>query len=162
MDILLIEDDELDAFHTKRMVAKVVENVTIVRARTGDEAIDLAMSRRKPFDFVLLDHFLVNECGVNLVRPLRGAWATEHCPIVMLTGAHLDAVRTSALVNELSAFLTKPISTQRVTEILVERKLYWRIEDFPLNLDNYRKAIADSDSFLGAATLKRQIQNEVP
>ncbi|MGZ2260006.1 response regulator [Roseobacter sp. A03A-229] len=142
MRVLLIEDNDLDAFVTERALRSVVHDIEIARSVCAETALESARCTDLAFDFVLLDQNLSGTKGTDLVVPLRREVSTAKCPVIMLTGDHSDDTRIQALKHGATAFLSKPIDSRRFTDLFIERKLYWDIHDLPRNLERYKAAVA--------------------
>jgi CheY-like chemotaxis protein/HPt (histidine-containing phosphotransfer) domain-containing protein len=100
--VLVVEDQEDD----RRLVEKMLQRLglTVVCARSGAEALDLAADR---FDVVLMDVEMPEPDGLEVTRRLRAAGVAV--PIVALTAAALAGDRERCLQAGCTAYVPKPI-----------------------------------------------------
>ncbi|NNL85965.1 MAG: EAL domain-containing protein [Myxococcales bacterium] len=82
----------------------------IVEAESGEEALELAMSRLP--DFVLLDVNLPGRDGFSICRELRRVPALSQIPIVVITGASEEEVIDRAFTAGATDFVHKPLDWQ--------------------------------------------------
>lgn len=110
---ILIADDE---HHIRLVVAQRLREAgfTVVEARDGEEALDLALS--SPPDLVITDFQMPLLSGVELCMALRARKATAQIPAIMLT-ARGHAVKPDNLSQtNIKEVVSKPFS---VRELLV-------------------------------------------
>jgi CheY-like chemotaxis protein len=74
-------------------------------------------SEREP-DLVLLDLGLPDIPGLEVARRIKAAPRTRAIPVVALTGRDDDADREALLAAGCSAYLLKPIDTQKLIQSL--------------------------------------------
>lgn len=110
--ILLAEDNPLNALIARTALTRA--GAVVETASDGEEAI--AAARRGDFDVYLLDVRMPVIDGLAAARRIR----TLHpaAPIVALTADTGEEERAAALAAGMDAFLTKPISAQRLSEEL--------------------------------------------
>ena len=110
--ILLAEDNPLNALIARTALTRA--GAVVETAADGEEAI--AAARRGDFDVYLLDVRMPVIDGLAAARRIR----TLHpaAPIVALTADTGEEERAAALAAGMDAFLTKPISAQRLSEEL--------------------------------------------
>jgi DNA-binding response OmpR family regulator len=119
--VLAADDDEdilaLVAFRLER------SGYTVIQARDGQEALDLALSE-KP-DLAVLDVMMPKVDGVELTRRLRAHDATSQMPIILLTARAQDADVQQGFEAGADDYIRKPFSPQelraRVQAILGRR-----------------------------------------
>lgn len=139
MKIYLIEDDEFDAMHIANTIKHLLPSAKVISATTTEDARKLLERDmgREP-DAVIVDHHLPGEDGAEFVRQLRKDRLAGSAMIVMLTSDASDRTRAEALASDFDAFLTKPVETRRLKDILTRRRPFWEKNDLPGNLDLYR------------------------
>jgi CheY-like chemotaxis protein len=102
---VLIVDDE----RPNRELLQIMlgPGLTVATAATGEEA--LAIAAREPPDLILLDVMMPGLDGYQVTAALKGAAATRHIPIILLTG--LDDRRAEARGRAAGAdeFLIRPV-----------------------------------------------------
>jgi CheY-like chemotaxis protein len=101
--VLVVDDDPLMRKAAQRCLAPLA--VEVVDASTAAEALARAAERR--FDLVLLDLNLVPDCGLDVLKALRGS-ALPPLTVVMMSGAWTDGARQKALDLGAAAAWDKP------------------------------------------------------
>ncbi|MFC1655855.1 response regulator [Patescibacteria group bacterium] len=81
--VLLVEDDSVNQLVAVRMLEKL--DCTVVIANNGQEAVDIALSGDKEFDFILMDIIMPVMSGFKATRYLRENGVTT--PIIAHTSA---------------------------------------------------------------------------
>ena len=108
--VLAADDDEdvlaLVAFRLER------SGYTVVQARDGQEALELALSR-KP-DLAVLDVMMPKLDGFELTRRLRAEEATSRMPIILLTARAQDADVQQGFDAGADDYIRKPFSPQEL------------------------------------------------
>lgn len=112
MRILLVDDDE-DIRFLGGVVASRTEGITVTTAESGEEGLRLARSGSP--DVILLDVFLGDMEGREVLEHLRREESTRGIPVVFLTGASGGA-RSELLGLGALGVISKPLQP----EILVE------------------------------------------
>lgn len=109
MATVLVVDDEPQVLHALRRALEG-EGDKVLTAATGTQAVDLAASQ--PPDLVVLDLWLPDIDGVEVVRRLRG-WLDV--PILILSGDADEERKVSALDSGADDFLPKPFGFSELT-----------------------------------------------
>ncbi|MFI5866287.1 response regulator [Streptomyces sp. NPDC051546] len=105
-DVLVVDDDVRVARINAAYVARVPGFRVSARAHSAAEALALLDSR--PVDLILLDHYLPDENGLDLVRRLRERG--HHTDVIMVTAARdLATVQTAMRLGALQ-YLVKPFT----------------------------------------------------
>jgi len=104
--LVLIADDEPDI---RRFLRMQLEDVDVIEASDGAEALELARLRRP--QLALLDHMMSEMDGVEVCRKIRENHATRGVAVIILTARADEQTKLSALEAGASDFLTKPFSS---------------------------------------------------
>jgi len=106
LHVLLVEDDEADAYLVRRALAKNPWVADVVIAGDGIEALELLDKRRVAPDLAIVDLHMPRKDGLALLKEF--ATRSVHFPFVVLTSskASKDAVR--AAKRGAVEFITKP------------------------------------------------------
>lgn len=112
--VLLVEDSEAirDAF----TILLEDAGYTVLGAGTGAEALALAGAHVP--DLMLLDMGLPDMTGLDVVRQVKAAPATAGIAVVAVTGRDEDADRRACLAAGCTAYLVKPVNTQKLVRDL--------------------------------------------
>ncbi|MCW1926483.1 ATP-binding protein [Luteolibacter arcticus] len=143
--LVLVADDEPDM---RRFLVMQLDNVDVVEARDGAEA--LALAKQHVPVLALIDHMMPEMDGVEVCRAIRENHATREMPIIMLTARADEQTKLQALDAGASDFLTKPFSS---TELVLRLRNQ-------LAMAAIRRELADLNRELGAAMEKLK-ENEV-
>ena len=92
----------------------------VVTAGNGKEAISQLTER--DFDLAIIDIAMPDMDGITLLEKLRKEPGQPTLPIIMLTASALDEDRLRAQVAGATDFLTKPISSWELLDV-VQRQL---------------------------------------
>lgn len=104
--LVLIADDEPDI---RRFLRMQLEDVDVIEASDGAEALELARLRRP--QLALLDHMMPELDGVEVCKRIRADHVTRGIAVIMLTARADEQTKLSALEAGANDFLTKPFST---------------------------------------------------
>jgi signal transduction histidine kinase len=143
--LVLVADDEPDM---RRFLVMQLENVDVVEARDGAEA--LALAKQHVPVLALIDHMMPEMDGVEVCRAIRENHATREMPIIMLTARADEQTKLQALDAGASDFLTKPFSSSELVLRLRNQLIMAAI----------RRELADLNRELAAAMEKLK-ENEV-
>jgi CheY-like chemotaxis protein/HPt (histidine-containing phosphotransfer) domain-containing protein len=114
-NILVVDDNE-----TNRRILEIRTSRWGMRvASFADPREALAMVQKGTrFDLAILDMQMPNLDGVELAREIRKLMTREQLPLVMLTslGRHPDP----SMGDLFSAYLTKPVKTQQLQQVLID------------------------------------------
>jgi CheY-like chemotaxis protein len=124
--VLLVEDDPLSAFNTKRALRQVEEIADVTVAIDGRDALDRL--RSGAFDGELLvivtDLSMPRMSGLELAKAIGGEAALERLPIVVLTTSTDDAERQAALALNVSGFFVKSYAGTHLGEVVAWLREY--------------------------------------
>jgi signal transduction histidine kinase len=143
--LVLIADDEPDI---RRFLRMQMENVDVIEACDGAEALELARLRRP--QLALLDHMMPEMDGVEVCKGIRENHITRGIAVIILTARADEQTKLSALQAGANDFLTKPFSTA---------ELALRLEN-QIAMARIRREMADLNTELHSA-LEQIKENEV-
>lgn len=112
--ILMVEDSI-----TSRKVLSTLFNrhgYHTLEAASGVEAVEIAKKNRP--DIILLDVMLPDTNGHELLERLHALDHLSKVPVIMLTGRHDAKDKMKGLQGGVSEYLTKPVSPQRLIEVI--------------------------------------------
>ncbi|MGL5020188.1 MAG: ATP-binding protein [Luteolibacter sp.] len=108
--LVLIADDEPDI---RRFLRMQLENVDVIEASDGAEALELVRLRRP--QLALIDHMMPEMDGIDVCREIRENPATRGVAVIILTARADESTKLRALEAGANDFLTKPFSTVELT-----------------------------------------------
>jgi CheY-like chemotaxis protein len=107
LQVLLVEDDEADAYLIRRALAANTKVSDVVLAEDGEEALDLVDRRRVLPDLALIDLRMPRKDGLALLKDLAARpLATFPCAMLTSSKSTKDALR--ATTRGAVKFITKP------------------------------------------------------
>lgn len=114
--VLLVDDDENDAFFFRRMAGKLPFPVEVFHVRDATEASvflkrELHFSQAPVPDLVFTDLTLGTETGLDLLRWLRVHPRLRGLPVIILSGSDNPKLRAEAERLGIQGFMTKPTTT---------------------------------------------------
>ncbi len=131
MEILLVEDNLLDARLVYHVLAKgnFVHRLTLLR--NGAEAVEFVLrtglyARAPRPDLVLLDLRLPGADGLELLGVLKADDELRMIPVVIMTGSDSDEDLQECLQYGVEHYITKPINLEKFFSIIKELRQYWR------------------------------------
>ena len=137
--ILLVDDNADDCTRVHRLLRGLTRNYEISDCASGAEALAILRRGDVHFDCMLLDQYLSDMEGIELLNRLRGAGGQVPLPITMLTGHGNDAAAAYALELGAEDYLLK----DEVTAHGLARSIENVIEKFEIRreLEGQRAAI---------------------
>jgi len=112
-NILIVEDDETNAYLLKAYLAKT--KATIIEVRNGKQAVELCASNLT-IDLVLMDIRLPEMNGYKATKLIKSA--NQKLPVIAQTAYALETDVHCAFEAGCDDFLAKPISQQELFSVL--------------------------------------------
>ncbi len=114
---VLIIDDDTDF---RRLIGAVLEGSgwRVLLAEDGASGIELA--RKHVPQAVICDLMMPRVNGFQVCRALRQTEALRRCRIIVVSGKRFDTDRKEALDAGADAFATKPVTSQKIIDLLAE------------------------------------------
>ncbi|OED48883.1 response regulator [Leisingera sp. S232] len=131
MNILLIEDNDVDALILERMLKKHSPSATLVRACDGQEALELLTTERgrdlpRPF-FILLDINMPRMNGHEFLDELRAREEISDNIVYMFTTSDSPHDITRAYHRNISSYIVKPSSSAGTKKVLNALQEMWDV-----------------------------------
>ncbi|MDB5433311.1 MAG: response regulator receiver protein [Caulobacter sp.] len=117
LQVLLVEDDDADAYLIERALAGNPRVGAIIRARDGVEALELVDARRMKPDLAIIDLHMPRKDGFALLSELAARVVVEF-PSVILTSSKRGADALRSRKRGATLFVTKPNSLEKLTAAL--------------------------------------------
>jgi CheY-like chemotaxis protein len=117
LNILMVEDDEADAYLIERALRSNPRVGEIVHVRDGVEAVELIDRRQFRPDLALVDLQMPRKDGFNLLLEL-GLRVTVDFPAVVLSTSRSGADHVRASRCGAAHFVSKPNSLEKMTRAL--------------------------------------------
>lgn len=91
----------------------------VITAASGQVALEKL--QEQPFDLAIVDIAMPDMDGISLLVQLRSQTQYKDLPVIMLTASVLDDDRMRALREGATAFLTKPISSWELLDVVKQQ-----------------------------------------
>lgn len=133
LSILLVEDNEIDAEITKRVIAKSGIAVSVQVARDGEEALEILLQppggggRRERPRLVLLDLRLPGIDGWEILRRIKQHAELCVIPVAVLTGVRDNRLMMECLELGGNMYFVKPITESEAANLLPAISKYWGV-----------------------------------
>jgi CheY-like chemotaxis protein len=130
MEIVLIEDSLLDARLTIAALQKGDLRHRLTLLRDGQEGLEF-LTRHGKFaqaprpDLILLDLLLPHKDGLEILDAIKQDRALKEIPIVILTAADDEALKTKCELFHVQHFLRKPVNFDAFLEVIRQLKSHW-------------------------------------
>lgn len=116
-NVLVVDDNEANLKVAKGLMGQYKLNVRT--CTSGKAALDI-LETDKSFDILFIDHMMPEMDGVELTKILRSSNDDylKYVPIIALTANAIKGVSEMFLANGFTEYLSKPIDTERLGEVL--------------------------------------------
>ncbi|WP_421786881.1 response regulator [Hyphobacterium sp.] len=125
MRVLIVDDDDGDVLIMKNCLHGNDNNVEILRAYDGGDALAILSSDDDAPDLVLLDLNMPGVDGHETLKEIRRMPAHEVTPVVVFTTSSSSKDIVMAYRNRANAYVQKPGSLARFRETMGDIKAFW-------------------------------------
>ena len=133
MNILLVEDNTLDAMMIERALSKIVPDAVLLHAEDGIAALELINSGKAPSPFfVLLDINMPRMNGHEFLRELRTASDASDSVVFMFTTSDSEKDIAKAYRERVNGYIVKPHNREDMKSIFSTLQGFWSICEPPL------------------------------
>lgn len=141
VDILLVEDNPLDAELITRAIRKQNIGNPLFLLEDGAEALDFIFSRGAYKDrdasarpkVILLDLKLPKVSGLEVLKAIKTDEHTRNIPVVVVTSSREDPDIKAAYALGANSYVVKPVSSDAFVEGMKNVGLYWLLVNQPPN-----------------------------
>lgn len=134
IQILLVDDDEIDAMNVRRAFKRNNIANPLYIARDGIEALAMlrdtgpaAIPRERRL--VLLDLNMPRMNGLEFLRELRQDTELRHITVVVLTTSDDERDRVEAYQLNVAGYILKPVTFIAFVEAMATLNTYWTISE---------------------------------
>ena len=126
-EVLVVDDTPMNLMVFKSLLKQT--GVKIDTAACGDEG--LAYMAGKKYDIIFLDHMMPEKDGIETLHELRGKSNDPNVetPVICLTANAISGAREQYLAEGFNDYLTKPIDSAKLEEMLLEYLPKYKIHD---------------------------------
>lgn len=140
IDVLLVEDNPMDAELMIRSLRKNNVSNPIHHAEDGAEALDFLFCRgaygdrrfERPPKIVLLDLKLPKISGLEVLRQVKQDDRTKHIPVIIVTSSREDPDIKTAYMLGANSYVVKPVDFDAFVETMKNLGNYWLSVNVPV------------------------------
>ena len=141
LDVLLVDDDEEDAFLTRELLSEATGvRCTVEWVRGADEAVDRLAANGH--DVCLLDYQLGGATGLEVLKAAREKGS--RVPVVMLTGTGSRAIDIEAMESGVREYLVKGETDAQLLERTLRYAITHEAQERALEQQNERLTELDT------------------
>ncbi len=131
-EVLLVEDDFVDAQTVRRAVKDLNLAYNIVHRKNGQEALDyLAEENVKYPHFILLDINMPVMNGIEFLEARKKIDIVNTIPVIVLTTSQYETDRLTCFQSNISGYMVKPVDYQDFIEVVKAIDQYWTLSEYP-------------------------------
>jgi CheY-like chemotaxis protein len=133
LNVLLVEDDEIDAMNVRRAFHKNRIANPLYFAGDGIEALEVLRAGQVPEErrLILLDLNMPRMNGLEFLRELRSDPRLRAATVVVLTTSDDDRDRVEAYNLNVAGYILKPVTFENFSEAMATLNKYWTLVEFP-------------------------------
>jgi len=105
MNILIVDDDQVDRIHIKRMMRRIDSENSITEVEDVDSALSILIEQN--FDVVLLDYTMPKKNGLELLKEIQEQHTDKHSAIIMMSTSEEEELALSCLKAGAHDFIIK-------------------------------------------------------
>ncbi|MCR4789410.1 MAG: response regulator [Lachnospiraceae bacterium] len=116
--ILVVDDNAMNLMVFKSLLKK-----TFINIDTGEDGFEcLALSRKRKYDVIFLDHMMPGKDGIQTLKELKEEPDNPNLdtPFVCLTANAISGARDEYINAGFDDYLTKPIDSDRLESMLID------------------------------------------
>jgi CheY-like chemotaxis protein len=132
VEILLVEDNPLDAELTMRGLKDQALANHITWVKDGEEALDYVFRRNayadrnnNPPRLILLDLKMPRVGGIEVARALKSDERTKRIPIVVMTSSKEERDIADSYDLGVNSYIVKPLDFESLAEVARHAGYYW-------------------------------------
>jgi CheY-like chemotaxis protein len=133
VNLLIVDDDDIDAMALKRALHKLKLLNPLYRACDGIEALELLRAGKIPKPFIiLLDINMPRMNGLEFLEALRADPELTHAIVFVLTTSKSDEDIMAAYREHVAGYLLKQRMDSDFMQVVSLLDHYWRIIELPV------------------------------
>ena len=143
--ILVVDDNKMNLVVFKSLIKQTLIHVDT--AESGDEG--LGLMRSTEYDIVFLDHLMPHKDGIETLHDMKGQSDNPNIntPVICLTANAISGAREQYISEGFDDYLTKPIDTGKLEELLVNylpaEKLEYTCDSLNEDTDKTQEKVED-------------------
>lgn len=131
-DILLLEDDRVDAMTIERALKSIHIANRLVRCENGEEGLQhLGENGDNLPCVILLDLNMPRMNGIEFLSIIKNDNQLKQLPVVVLTTSKADQDKIESFNLGVAGYMIKPVDYQKFVEVIKTIDLYWTLSEHP-------------------------------
>ena len=129
-EVLLIEDDKVDAMTVRRAFEElhIAHRLTVVR--DGQAAIDYLLSQGSNHpDLILLDLNMPRMSGIEFLQEKNRYPELRRVPVIVLTTSGQEQDRVNSFNLCVAGYMVKPVEYRQFVEVIKTIDNYWNLSE---------------------------------
>ncbi len=122
LKILLVDDDDVDREKIRRLMSRTQLEYQLDEVSSGVDALNLMANQH--YDCILMDHYLRDSLGTDLLPMLR-KYSVTPCPVIMVTGCSNERGVVEAMRDGVYDYLSKTNLHVQQLRTAIEGGLLW-------------------------------------
>jgi CheY-like chemotaxis protein len=129
--ILLVEDDNIDAFTVERALKDLKIVNQLVRKFNGEEALEYLRDNKniKPC-IILLDLNMPRVNGIEFLKIIKEDKELKKIPVVMLTTSKENQDKLDSYKYGVAGYMVKTVDYEEFVEVINTINQYWSLTDY--------------------------------
>ena len=116
---LMVEDSEPDQFLNSRALKDFDDNIEVLQAYDGEEALDILRERNGDIDIIFLDINMPGMNGFEFLDAYKSEHAHNNMVVIMLTSSAQEKdIQKSRDYSFVKEYLVKPLNAEVITELI--------------------------------------------
>ena len=114
--VLVVDDNPMNRMVIKNLLKRT--KIAVSTAESGFQCLDMA--RVEKYDMIFMDHMMPDMDGIETLNRLKrcGENMNSNTPVIMLTANAIDGVREQYLNAGFRDYLSKPIESDKLEQII--------------------------------------------
>jgi len=129
LNILLIEDDTIEAMKFNRTISSLKLEHNVTEANNGEDALKILQKKDELPDIILLDLNMPKINGVEFLNILKNDDTLRHIPTVILTTSNNQKDLLECYKIGIAGYVLKPLKYETYVSKIEKLLAYWSINE---------------------------------
>lgn len=130
MNVMLIEDNKMDAIVFRKLLAEVAEDCKISTFDDSEKAVEFLKTAGKERyselpDLIVSDLYMPKLTGHDVVNAVKSDDALKRIPVVLLSSSKADHDINMAYKLNASCYMVKPLKLAEYTRLIADMWNFW-------------------------------------
>ncbi len=130
---MLVEDDDVDALTTKRVLKEIKVTNEIIHTFDGEEALAYLKDGKPKPCVILLDLNMPRMNGFEFLRIIKADENLKKIPVIILTTSDADQNVLDSYNLGVAGYITTPVDYRQFVDAMRTVDMYWTLSKLPEN-----------------------------